>query len=124
MAKSLRNRIYRKASDEEQRRHDAIRRQVEAELPEIKERARRHLDAAVANGVLIRHVVAALKAERERQGLSLADLKERTGIEKSTLSRLENDETANHTVQTLSRYAGAVGKQLRVILTDADKQAP
>ena len=47
-------------------------------------------------------------------------MKERTGIERSTLSRLENDAAANPTVDTLVKYADAVGKKVLVVLADAD----
>ena len=33
--------------------------------------------------------LSALRAERERQGLSLSDVSERTGIDRATLSKLE-----------------------------------
>ena len=71
-------------------------------------------------GVPIQHIIALLKSERVKQGLSLADMKERTGIERSTLSRLENDAAANPTVDTLTKYAGAVRKKVLVVLADAD----
>jgi len=119
MAKKVRNRIYRKATEAERQRHALMREQVEAELPDIKRRAGEKLREALSRGVAVRQVVAALKAERQRQGLSLADLKERTGIERSTLSRLENNEDANPTITTLSRYADAVRKQLLMVLADA-----
>jgi len=54
--------------------------------------------------------VAALKTAREDLGLSLADIKSSTGLEKSNLSRLENDPLANPTIDTLYRYTEAVGK--------------
>jgi len=107
MAKKLRKRIYQKATEAERKRHALIREQAEAELPDIKRRAGEKLREALSRGVAVRQVVSALKAERQRQGLSLADLKQRTGIERSTLSRLENNEDANSTVTTLSRYADA-----------------
>ena len=59
-----------------------------------------------------------LKQERIAQGLSLADMQERTGMSRSAISRLENDETANPTIETLSRYAAALGKELTVTLAD------
>ncbi len=124
MAKKLRKRVYREATAAERQRHAAIRKQVEEELPDIKRRAREKLAEALTDGVAVRHVISALKAERQRQGLSLADLKQRTGIERSTLSRLENNEDANPTVTTLGRYADAVGKQLRIVLADAGTATP
>lgn len=57
-----------------------------------------------------------------KKGLSLADMKERTGIERSALSRLENNAEANPTVNTLTRYADAVGKKVFVVLTNADEK--
>ena len=60
-----------------------------------------------------------LKAAREDKGLSLADLTEITGMDRSVLSKLETGQRANPTVETLVRYAEAVGKRLVVSLTDA-----
>ena len=69
-----------------------------------------------------RQVLAALRAERERRGLSLSDINERTGIDRAALSRLENNENANPTLATLERYAEAVGKQLVVLLSEPTAQ--
>ena len=113
------HRIYRRVTDEERARHQLAREQIAAELPEIKVRARATLAALKKKGTPIRHVIAALRAERERQGLSLADLNERTGIDRAALSRLENNEEGNPTISTLERYAAAVGKQMIVLLADS-----
>jgi transcriptional regulator with XRE-family HTH domain len=53
-----------------------------------------------------------LKAAREERGLSLSDMTELTGMDRSSLSRLETGQRANPTVETLARYARAVGKRL------------
>src|SRR6266478_4046571 len=53
----------------------------------------------------LRNIVQSLKAERQRLGLSLADVGERSGIGKANLSRLENELDANPTIDTLMRYA-------------------
>ena len=119
MAKKLGKRIYRAATDSEKKRHAKIRKQVESELPELRRLAKKKRGEIESQGVAIRHVVATLKAERERQGLSLADVKQRTGIDRSALSRLENNEDANPTLNTLARYADAVGKEMLVVLADA-----
>ena len=60
-----------------------------------------------------------LKAAREAKGLSLSDLKDLTGMDRSALSKLETGQRANPTVETLVRYAEAVGKRLVVTLSDA-----
>lgn len=67
----------------------------------------------------LRAILKLLIAERKRRKLSLADLAERTGIAKPNLSRLENSAATTPTLDTLERYAQAVGKTLRVELTDA-----
>ena len=119
MEKKQVRRIFRPATDEERARHQLAREQIAAELPEIKERALAALASLKKKGTRLRHVIAALRAERERQGLSLADLNERTGIDRATLSRLENNEEGNPTINTLERYAAAVGKQMIVLLADS-----
>jgi len=120
MAKQMGKRIYREATEEEKERHRRIREHIQEELLDIKTRARQHLAEAMQRGIAMQHIMSALKAERVQKGLSLSDMKERTGIERSTLSRLENHQEANPTVSTLTRYAEAVGKKLFVILADTD----
>ena len=120
MAKKRAQRIYRKATDEERQRHAKIREQIAEELPEIRKRARARLELLKKEGTPLRQLLAALRAERERQGLSLADINERTGIDRAALSRLENNEDANPTLNTLERYAEAVGKQMVVLLSDSE----
>jgi len=122
-------RIYQQATSEELARHALVREQVAAELPEIKRRGLERLDLLKKAGtplrqVPLRQVLAALRDERERQGLSLADINARTGIDRAALSRLENNEDANPTLATLERYAEAIGKQLLVMLSDSDIRKP
>jgi len=59
-----------------------------------------------------------LKASREAAGLTLADLSARCGIDQPALSRLENGHTPNPTLDTLWRYAAAVGKRLLLSAED------
>jgi ribosome-binding protein aMBF1 (putative translation factor) len=58
--------------------------------------------------------LATLRQERERQGLSLAEVSDRSGLDKGMLSRLENGKILNPTVATLWRYADAVGMSLKL----------
>lgn len=62
--------------------------------------------------VAFRRFVMALRKRREALGLSLGDVSQATGIDKSALSRLETGEQLNPTVRTLMRYARAVGQPL------------
>lgn len=123
MAEERGKRIYRKATSAEKQRHSKVREQIANELPEIKQRARDRLSSVVAGGVPLRQVLRALRTERERLGLSLNDIFERTGIDRAALSRLENNENANPTLGTLERYAEALDKQILVVLSDVKPKA-
>ncbi len=52
-----------------------------------------------------------LRASREAAGLSLSDVAETSGMDKAALSRLETGQS-NPTVDTLGRYAQALGKRV------------
>ncbi len=67
----------------------------------------------------LRDVVDALKAQRLRRGLSLADLARLTGIAKPNLSRLETSIHSTPTLDTLERYARAIGMTVRIELVNA-----
>lgn len=54
-------------------------------------------------------VFRALRAERERQGLSLADVSQRMGVPRESICRLENLERGNFQITTVQRYAEAWG---------------
>ncbi len=72
----------------------------------------------VADWIALRRAVLAMKAERERQGLSLADVSLKSGITAPALSKLENGQNPNPTVNTLARYARALGKGIRFSIED------
>jgi DNA-binding XRE family transcriptional regulator len=57
-----------------------------------------------------------LAQERERLGLSLTDVSERSGLDRTTISKLENGHIPNPTLRTLNLYARALGKRLKVVL--------
>ena len=110
--------VNKALTEEERVRHRAIREQIEQEKPELIIRGRQ----AKARHTRLKEAITALKMTREALGLSLADIKASTGIEKSNLSRLENDPHANPTIDTLCRYAEAVGKELVITLMDISKE--
>ena len=56
--------------------------------------------------------IAELRRRRDEQGLSLADVSERSGLDRALLSRLENGKVLNPTMATLWRYADAIGTQV------------
>ena len=106
----------RKLTPEEAAKYRKIREEVESEKPEIigkaqlarREERRKRLVA----------VMKELKAAREAKGLSLTDVHEQTGIDRSALSKLENVTNENPTIDTLLRYAEVVGKRLEIQVLD------
>ena len=65
---------------------------------------------------IARQLVHQLKTKRIEIGMNLTELANRTGIAKSNLSRLENNERVSPTFETLGRYAQALGLHMRVEL--------
>lgn len=103
----------RPLTDEEKAKYRQIREQVADELPEIKRRAK-----TAKPRILLKQVLKALREERERKGISLAELNERTGLDRGSLSKLENDDDPNVTINTLLRYAEGIGKTILVEIGD------
>lgn len=116
-------RIHRPSnlSDEERARQKAVREKFQRERPSLRQLVESG-DAPdpIPMGLYIdlRLALTELKRIREAAGLSLADVAERSGIDKAALSRLENGVHDNPTVETLMRYAAAVGKKLTWSLQD------
>jgi DNA-binding XRE family transcriptional regulator len=105
----------RRLSPEEAAEYRKIREQIAEELPEL---IARHEERMVALDQ-VADLVHQLKAAREEKGLSLSDLTQLTGMDRSALSKLETGQRLNPTIETLVRYAEAVGKRLVVALTNA-----
>jgi hypothetical protein len=114
MAKHKIRNVNKKLTEGDRQRHAEIRRQIEGEKEEIIALGVR----SMARQARLRNAVGVLKSTRETLGLTLEDIKARTGIEKGNLSRLENAAHPNPTVDTLIRYADAVGKELVIELVD------
>jgi len=110
------NRVHRnrRLTTEEAAKYRKVREEIAGELPELVARHHDRLAAYDQFAELLRQ----LKAAREERGLSLADLTELTGMDTSALSKLETGRRPNPTLETLIRYAEAVGKRLVVSLAD------
>jgi DNA-binding Xre family transcriptional regulator len=96
----------RRATPEGRAEQDEVIRKVREEFPPLA------IDPELARAL------AALRAERERQGLSLSDVSERSGIDRATLSKLETGKVPNPTVNTLRAVAHALNKRLSWSLID------
>lgn len=104
----------RRLSPEEAAKYREIREQVAEELPELMAR---HDERRAALNELA-SLIQQLKAAREARGLSLADMTRLTGMDRSALSKLETGQRLNPTIETLMRYAEAVGKRLVVSIAN------
>jgi ribosome-binding protein aMBF1 (putative translation factor) len=89
-----------------------------AELDRIRDAVRQDFPPLSTDPELLT-ALDALRAEREQQGLSLADLAERTQMDASTLANLEAGRIPNPSVRTLRAYAQALGKHLSWTIQDS-----
>ncbi len=106
----------RKLTTEEAAKYRQMRAEIEAEKPQIiakAQHARRE-----SRRQQLATVMQELKAAREAKGLSLADVHQQTGIDRSALSKLENVTNENPTIETLLRYAEVVGKRIEIQVLD------
>lgn len=112
MAKRTTQHAKGQLTAEQKRRHQRIREQVE------KDKGRLIRDATGRKSELmtLRNAMVLLKQERETRGLSLGEVARRTGMDKSRLSKLENDALSNPTLATLTRIAEAIGVKLAIQL--------
>ncbi|WP_010588553.1 helix-turn-helix domain-containing protein [Schlesneria paludicola] len=94
---------------------EQMREIAEKEKPEILAEGRRVKAASQALSAHLRGVMVLLKAVRKSQGLTLDEMALRTGIQKASLSRLENsDDESNVTINTLYRIAEALDYEIQV----------
>lgn len=111
-------RIFRanRKTAEERAREQILREKLQKDRPSLESLIRSGAcdpDAVMTMGMYfdIQRALHALKQERERGGLSIGDVAERSGLDRAVVSRLENGKQDNPTVATLMRYAAALGKR-------------
>lgn len=111
-------RIFRasRKTAEEHIREQALREKLQNETPSLEEMIRTgdcDPDAVMTMGMYfdIEHALQALKREREECGLTIAEVADRSGLDRAVISRLENGKQDNPTVATLMRYAASLGKR-------------
>jgi DNA-binding XRE family transcriptional regulator len=111
-------RIFRasRKTVQERAREQALREKLQKGRPSLEDLIRTgdcDPEAVMTMGMYfdVQGALGALKRERERCGLSIGDVAERSGLDRAVVSRLENGKQDNPTVATLMRYAAAVGKR-------------
>ena len=120
---TTKKRTHRKINrlPEDKARLKAIRDKFQAERPSLDELvASGEYNEPVKHGVTldVMQIAALLKRARQRAQLSLADVSQRCGLDRSAINRLENGIYENTTIQTMNRLAGAYGKRFLVQLVD------
>jgi DNA-binding XRE family transcriptional regulator len=103
-------------------RHQTIRREFAHHPTQEELEAGGEYEGPMKSGAYFRvkKLIHELKKERKAAGLTLAAVSKLTGMDQATLSRLENGRQPNPTIDTLWRYARAVGRRL-VLATDGDE---
>ncbi len=111
-------RIFRanRKTAEERAREQTLRDKLQQEKPSLEDLVRTGAcdpDAVMTMGMYfdVQRALQALKRERERCGLTIGDVAERSGLDRAVVSQLENGKQDNPTVATLMRYAAAIGKR-------------
>jgi len=112
-------RVFRvnQKSAAEWERERTLRDKIQKEKPSLEdlvESGRCDADAVMTMGMYfdLQTALQALKAERKHNGLSIAEVAQRSGLDRAVVSRIENGKQDNPTVATLMRYAAAIGKRL------------
>ena len=109
---------------EDRKRHQAIREAVKDKpsLEELVARGElRGQPIPLGTYLSLRLLLRDLRQMRERAGLTLAEVSERSGMDKAMLSRLENGHVPNPGVETISRYLNALDKGIEWRFVDIDK---
>ncbi len=99
----------------------AIRERAQTDRPGPDELIDRgELDELVpqAQYIELRALAVRLREIRERMGLSLTDVSERSGLTRAAISRLENSWNLNPTLETLFRYTETLGVGLKLAVDD------
>ena len=99
-----------KLADEQRAEEEAIRRQHAANP--IRERPASTVNQQSFAAIL--RLMARFKAVREGQGLTLAEVAQRMGVDPPALSRLETGKVPNPTLATLHKWAEALGQKLHI----------
>ena len=104
-----------KRTAEQRAEEEAVRRQHAANP--VRQLPARAINRQSFGAIL--SLVDRFNGVRESQGLTLAEVAERMGIDPPALSRLETGKMLNPTLATLHKWAEALGQKLNVELSSA-----
>jgi hypothetical protein len=113
-------------SADDRKRHQAIRERYK-DRPTIEQLvAQGELSGepvSLGTYVNLRLIVRSLRRIREEAKLSLADISEKSGMDKAMLSRLENGHVSNPGIETISRYLDAMDRSLEWRIVESPGRA-
>ncbi len=72
----------------------------------------------------LRQLGSTLRQEREKQGLTQAQLATKIGMDEPAISRIEKGLNLNPTLDTLNRIAAGLGKKIEVVVSDERTTEP
>jgi DNA-binding XRE family transcriptional regulator len=102
-------------------RHQAVRAKFQREQPTLEEMITSgEYEGPIPHKFLLEALLTGktLREAREAKALTLAEVSKRSGIDQAALSRLETGKQPNPTLETLWRYAKAIGKVVEISLRD------
>jgi len=70
----------------------------------------------------LRSTMLALREQRERRGLTVTNVAERSGMNESRIAELESGVQTNPTVDALCRYAAAVGARITWLVESVEER--
>ena len=115
-----------KRSPADQARIKALRDSFQQDRPSLETLAQDdgYLDPMLLGEFLDAKAIAhVLKAIRQQVKMSLADVAAKTGMDRATISRLENGVYPNTTISTINRLAHAYGKRVTFRMEDEPEVA-
>lgn len=113
----MKRRMVAPLSESDRKRHREIRERIQREKPtldQVIESGEYAEPVALGEYLAISDAMRELREARKAAGLSLADVSEKCGMDVPALSRLESGRHSNPTIETLSRYAKAIGREFRM----------
>ena len=121
-------RIHRKTNrtPQEKARIESLRESFQKERPSLEAllQSGQYTEPTTLGEFLdAKEIARALKEMRQHANMSLAEVSAKTGMDRATISRLENGMYPNTTINTINRLAQAYGKRFTFRMEDMPEPA-
>ena len=121
-------RIHRKTNrtPQEKARIESLRESFQKERPSLEAllQSGQYTEPTTLGEFLdAKEIARALKEMRQHANMSLAEVSAKTGMDRATISRLENGIYPNTTINTINRLAQAYGKRFTFRMEDMPEPA-